>query len=212
MELSESVLKGLQALGDPVNFDMNKFTTLSELAFRGLLSSESEAVLDHPDLKQIDPIVLKHCHIALTTFILESVKQNADKSTVSSCLEDVRFDTERADALCTLYQVKYGYLKLIFQLCSLKQNKTDLENLLSSIDKCPPHITDVSWRLEYCMKNAHVHKVNQPSYLISFSVENGDNGRSSEEELNFSCTMEQLQDLVGKMKDAAKSIEKAMQL
>ncbi|XP_030624625.1 COMM domain-containing protein 3 isoform X2 [Chanos chanos] len=196
MELSESVLKGLQALGDPVNFDMNKFTTLSELAFRGLLSSESEAVLDHPDLKQIDPIVLKHCHIALTTFILESVKQNADKSTVSSCLEDVRFDTERADALCTLYQ----------------QNKTDLENLLSSIDKCPPHITDVSWRLEYCMKNAHVHKVNQPSYLISFSVENGDNGRSSEEELNFSCTMEQLQDLVGKMKDAAKSIEKAMQL
>ncbi|XP_042570836.1 polycomb complex protein BMI-1-A [Cyprinus carpio] len=53
----------------------------------------------------------------------------------------------------------------------------------------PPHITDAEWRLEYCIKNSHVHKVNQPSYLISLNTERA--GASSE--INFSCTMDQLQ-------------------
>uniref|UniRef100_A0A8C7NWS2 COMM domain-containing protein 3 n=1 Tax=Oncorhynchus mykiss TaxID=8022 RepID=A0A8C7NWS2_ONCMY len=61
-----------------------------------------------------------------------------------------------------------------------------------SIGRCPPHINDVPWRLVYLIKNGHVHKVNEPSYLISLNVENTNNGGSSEE-VHFSCTMEQLQ-------------------
>uniref|UniRef100_A0A8C1U423 COMM domain-containing protein 3 n=1 Tax=Cyprinus carpio TaxID=7962 RepID=A0A8C1U423_CYPCA len=145
----------------------------------------------HPELRHIDQTTLKHCHTAATTFILEGVKQNADKSTISSCLEDVRFQNERVD---TFYN-------------SFQKHKKNLESLLSSTDTCPPHITDAEWRLEYCIKNSHVHKVNQPSYLISLNTERA--GASSE--INFSCTMDQLQDLVGKMKDAAKSLERATQ-
>lgn len=37
---------------------------------------------DQPELKQIDQILLKQSHTAATTFILEAVKQNADKSTI----------------------------------------------------------------------------------------------------------------------------------
>ncbi|CDQ82565.1 unnamed protein product [Oncorhynchus mykiss] len=62
----------------------------------------------------------------------------------------------------------------------------------TSIGRCPPHINDVPWRLVYLIKNGHVHKVNEPSYLISLNVENTNNGGSSEE-VHFSCTMEQLQ-------------------
>ncbi|XP_066516722.1 COMM domain-containing protein 3 [Hoplias malabaricus] len=195
MELSESVVKGLQTLADSASFDFKSFSIFIETAFDTLLSSRCHGALDHSQLKNIDQALLKHCHIAITTFILEAVKQNADKSTISSCLEDVRFDTERVDAFYTLFQ----------------KNKRNLESLLSSIDRCPPHITDASWRLEYCIKNGHVHKVNQPSYLISFNLENGES-EGTTSELNFSCTLEQLQDLVGKMKDAAKSVERATQL
>ncbi|KAL6462896.1 hypothetical protein MHYP_G00293180 [Metynnis hypsauchen] len=195
MELSDSVVKGLQTLADPACFDFRSFTAFTEVAFDSLLSSGHDSALDHPELKNIDQALLKHCHVAATTFILEGVKQNADKSTISSCLEDVKFDSERVDAFYTSYQ----------------KNKRNLENLLSSIDRCPPHITDASWRLEYCIKNGHVHKVNQPSFLISFNTENGGNEGTSSD-VNFSCTLEQLQDLVGKMKDAAKSMERATQL
>lgn len=173
MELSESVTKGLQTLADPVLFDPKSFTIFTEIAFDSLVASGVETVLGHPELKHIDPTTLKHCHTAATTFILEGVKQNADKSTISSCLEDVRFPSERVEVFYTTYQ----------------KNKRSLESLLSSIDRCPPHITDASWRLEYCIKNSHVYKVNQPSYLISLNTET--NGDSSE--INFCCTMEQLQ-------------------
>lgn len=39
-------------------------------------------VTDQPELRQIDQILLKQTHTAATTFILEAVKQNADKSTI----------------------------------------------------------------------------------------------------------------------------------
>ncbi|KPP72954.1 COMM domain-containing protein 3-like [Scleropages formosus] len=176
MELSEFVLKGLQYLADPVHFSDSAFSTLVEASFHSLLHSDSShTVLDNVDLERIDQALLKHCHGALTTCTLECVKQNADRATISTCLEDLKFDSERIDVFYSLYQ----------------KNKSDLENIMSSIGRCPPHIIDASWRLEYQIKNSHLHKVNQPSYLITLNLENG--GTRSTEELSFSCTMEQLQ-------------------
>uniref|UniRef100_A0A8C8D775 COMM domain-containing protein 3 n=1 Tax=Oncorhynchus tshawytscha TaxID=74940 RepID=A0A8C8D775_ONCTS len=59
-----------------------------------------------------------------------------------------------------------------------------------SIGRCPPHINDVSWRLEYLIKNGHVHKVNEPSYLISLNLEVCPFPEPNDLKL---CTMEQLQ-------------------
>lgn len=39
-------------------------------------------ILDDPDLKDIDPTVLKHCHAAAATCILEAGKQKADISAI----------------------------------------------------------------------------------------------------------------------------------
>uniref|UniRef100_A0A8C7NYF9 COMM domain-containing protein 3 n=1 Tax=Oncorhynchus mykiss TaxID=8022 RepID=A0A8C7NYF9_ONCMY len=115
------------------------------------------------------------------------VKQNVDKSTISLCLEDVRFDAERTYVFYITYQISTPN-----GLFELQKYKSDVEILLSGIGRCPPHINDVPWRLVYLIKNGHVHKVNEPSYLISLNVENTNNGGSSEE-VHFSCTMEQLQ-------------------
>ncbi|XP_051266832.1 COMM domain-containing protein 3 isoform X2 [Dicentrarchus labrax] len=160
MELSDSVQRGLQSLADPSAFAHTSFQVLVDVSFRSLLSSHADAaVLDQPELKQIDQILLKQSHAAATTFILEAVKQNADKSTIS-------------------------------------------------IGRRPPQINDVSWRLQYHMKNEQVDKVNEPFYSISLNTEN----EGCSEDIDFTCTMEQLQDLVGKLKDAAKSVEKASQM
>ncbi|XP_029935825.1 LOW QUALITY PROTEIN: uncharacterized protein LOC115379240 [Myripristis murdjan] len=228
MELSESVQRGLQSLADPSLFDLSSFPVLVDVSFRSLLSSHADSgILDQPELKHIDQIVLKQSHAAATTFILEAVKQNADKSTISSCLEEITFSAERIEIFHSAYQVIIiiNYILMqnnfIFPVVLvfitneiyyvLQKHKKELEHLLASIGRRPPHITDVSWRLQYHMKNGHVHKVNEPFYLISLNVENGDSGGSSED-ISFSCTMEQLQDLVGKLKDAAKSLEKATQM
>ncbi|XP_072605467.1 COMM domain-containing protein 3 isoform X2 [Vulpes vulpes] len=143
MELSEYVQKGFQMLADPGSFDSNAFTLLLRAAFQSLLDAQAdEAVLDHPDLKHIDPVVLKHCHTAAATYILEAGKQRADKSTLS-------------------------------------------------IGRSLPHITDVSWRLEYQIKTNQLHKMYRPAYLVTLNVENTDS--RSHPEISFSCNMEQLQ-------------------
>ncbi|KAF1502688.1 COMM domain-containing protein 3, partial [Eudyptula minor novaehollandiae] len=147
-------------------------------------------ILDDPDLKDIDPTVLKHCHAAAATCILEAGKQKADISAISTCLEDCKLDKERIEQFCTEYQV--------------------FKSILTYLRRSPLHITDVSWRLEYQIKSNQLHKTYQPSYLVTLNVENSDSG--SHPDVSFSCTMEQLQDLVGKLKDAAKSLERATQM
>ncbi|XP_063339876.1 COMM domain-containing protein 3 [Pelmatolapia mariae] len=193
MELSESVQRGLQSLADQSVFDHGSFQVLVDVSFRSLLSSHGDpTVLDQPEFNQIDQILLKQSHTAAVTFILEAVKQNADQSTISSSLEELTFSAERTEIFYSAYQ----------------KHKKDLERLLASIGRGLPHITDASWRLEYHMKNGQVDKVNDSFYLISLNTEN----EGSSEDINFTCTVEQLQDLVGKLKDAAKTMEKASQM
>ncbi|XP_025920732.1 polycomb complex protein BMI-1-like [Apteryx rowi] len=70
-------------------------------------------ILDDPDLKDIDPMVLKHCHAAAATCILEAGKQKADKSAISTCLEDCKLDRERIEEFCTEYQKNKDTLEII---------------------------------------------------------------------------------------------------
>ncbi|XP_050008665.1 polycomb complex protein BMI-1 isoform X3 [Alexandromys fortis] len=115
MELSEYVQRGFQTLADPGSFDSNAFALLLRAAFQSLLDARAdEAALDHPGLKHIDPVVLKHCHAAAATYILEAGKHRVDKSTLSTYLEDCKFDQDRIEIFCTEYQ----------------NNKNSLETLL----------------------------------------------------------------------------------
>ncbi|XP_035538292.1 COMM domain-containing protein 3 isoform X2 [Morone saxatilis] len=118
MELSESVQRGLQSLADPSAFAHTSYQVLFDVSFRSLLSSHADpGVLDQPELKQIDQILLKQSHAAATTFILEAVKQNADKSTISSSLEELTFSAERIEIFYSTYQ----------------KHKKELEHLLARI-------------------------------------------------------------------------------
>uniref|UniRef100_A0A3Q2YN46 COMM domain-containing protein 3 n=1 Tax=Hippocampus comes TaxID=109280 RepID=A0A3Q2YN46_HIPCM len=189
MELSDSVQRGLRSLGDESVVDHATFPALVDVCFRSLLSAGRDAgLLEEPELKQVEGVLLKRIHAATTTFILEAVRQNADESTISSCLEDLSFSSERIEILYSCYQV----------------TSTSFPHHCLQ----PAHITDVSWRLQYHVKNGVVDKVNEPFYLISLNTEN----KGSPEDITFTCTMEQLQDMVGKLKDAAKSAEKASQM
>ncbi|NXA31917.1 COMD3 protein, partial [Eudromia elegans] len=159
-------------------------------------ASSSAFVADEPELAELDPALLKQCHAAAATCILEAAKHNADRAAISACLEDCKLDRERIEEFCTEYQVQVLH--------------THTSIVFFSIGRSPLHITDVSWRLEYQIKTNQLHKTYQPSYLVSLNVEKSDS--ESHPDVCFSCTMEQLQDLVGKLKDAAKSLERATQL
>jgi COMM domain containing 3 len=62
-------------------------------------------------------------------------------------------------------------------------------------------------------QNNHVDKVNRPVYLVSLQTDApagaapASGGTGSSQELQFTCTVEQLQDLVDRLKDAAKAVQ-----
>ncbi|XP_072184230.1 uncharacterized protein [Excalfactoria chinensis] len=192
MELSAYAQGGCRLLGDPRRLSRRAYPALLRAAFRGVLQPHG-AVAD-PELSDVDPAVLKQCHAAAAACILEAGRQRADPAALSACLEECKLDKERIEQFCTEYQ----------------KNREALEELLGSIGRAPPHVTDVSWRLAYRIQTHELHRAYQPTYLLTLSTENS--GVGSQTDLNFSCTMEQLQDLVGKLKDAAKSLERATQL
>ncbi|XP_048807396.1 polycomb complex protein BMI-1 [Lagopus muta] len=192
MELSAYAQGGCRLLGDPRRLSRRAYSALLRAAFRGVLQPHG-GVAD-PELSDVDPAVLKQCHAAAAACILEAGRQRADRAALSACLEECKLDRERIEQFCTEYQ----------------KNREALEELLGSIGRAPPHVTDVSWRLAYRIQTHELHRAYQPTYLLTLSTENSDVG--SQPDLSFSCTMEQLQDLVGKLKDAAKSLERATQL
>ena len=63
---------------------------LEENTFFGTNSTVLFLILDQPELKLIEQVCLKQCHVAVTSCILEGVKLNADKSTIRYTF---RFDT-----------------------------------------------------------------------------------------------------------------------
>ncbi|NP_001088855.1 COMM domain containing 3 L homeolog [Xenopus laevis] len=196
MELSEELQRGLHRLADPALFSPKAFAALIRASFLSVSEAQAaeRALLDHAELQHIEPAFIKHCHAAATTCILEAVKHNTDKAGLSTFLEDCKFDKDRTELFWTEYQ----------------KNKESLETLLGSIGISPPHITDVSWRLQYQIKSNQLYRHNRPDYLINLTVESSD--ANQKPEISFDCSMEQLQDLLGKLRDAAKSLERTTQM
>ncbi|DBA13580.1 TPA: hypothetical protein GDO54_018553, partial [Pyxicephalus adspersus] len=150
--------------------------------------------VDDTDLRQIAPSVVKECHWALATCVLEAVKHNADKAAISTFLEDsCKFHKERTEEFWTEYQMGSQCL-----------------SFTSSIGRCPPHVSDVSWRLAYEIKGGGVQSGEIVSKSASLFPQNSDPTQAKD--VSFTCSMEQLQDLVGKLKDAAKSLERTSQM
>jgi len=69
-----------------------------------------------------------------------------------------------------------------------------------------PHIVDVDWRLDYLVRSDAVDKVNRPLYFIRFKTR--DKPDSVPQTVEFTCTVEQLQDFVNKLQDAVHSINR----
>eukprot|EP00118_Oscarella_pearsei_P000390 m.4837 g.4837 ORF g.4837 m.4837 type:complete len:128 (+) comp11388_c0_seq2:264-647(+) len=108
----------------------------------------------------------------------------------SNFLEDCKFDPEKSEKFAKMFH----------------EYKTEVRATLSRTRSAVPHVIDVDWRLDYYMKSKQLERINQPVYVINLKT--GEDP-SDKKQIQFACTMEQLQDLVGKLKDAVRSLEKA---
>jgi len=196
MEFSPQVSAGLQTAGDSVHIPDDAFLTILQHTVSCILESRESShskIYDHQQISQVDKVALQQSHAALATLLLEAAKHDAQSTAISSVLEDCKFSTDRIAEFNQVYS----------------QNKQQLRIMLSSIGSRHPHVVDVDWRLDYYIKNNNMDKLNETIFLIKMKTE--EQGKDKLKDVQFTCTQDQLQDLVGKLKDACKSLERASQ-
>ncbi len=66
----------------------------------------------------------------------------------------------------------------------------------------------MDWRLDYYIKSNTVERVDVPVFFVALTVQDADD---STRVVQFSASLQELQDLLAKLQDAAKNIERIYQ-
>lgn len=84
------------------------------------------------------------------------------------------------------------------------KNLSGLRYQLASTGFNFPHIVDIEWRADYALKTDTLEKANTPTFFVKLkTMDNGEMGQ-----VQFTCSLEQLQVLVDRLKDATASLER----
>lgn len=183
MELSKNITDGISVAGDE--------SVISDSVYGGILNNIFEIAAgkkgNEANFVECDQ---KIAYSSLLSLLLEATKHDAHGTTLSSLLEECQVGSQRITKFLNLYQ----------------ENKEKIQLQLSLIGSSYDQIIDASWRQDYIIKSSNCEKISEPSYVISLKTWNTQ--RNSEDNITFGCSMEQLQDLVLKLKDATKCIER----
>ena len=68
----------------------------------------------------------------------------------------------------------------------------------------------INWKLDYVFKNNNIGEICNQNILID--IKNEVQSHSNLDSVSFSCNLEELQDLVSKLREAVKSVDKLTQL
>jgi polycomb group RING finger protein 4 len=189
MDICVDVAAGLRLLGSPNVITEDCFTKLLEAGICTIADGQKPTNISQLCNSKGDAI--KECFAAVLSLLVEAARHDTDPDTLSvTLLQNYNFSSQRSEKLVGIY----------------RQHKTKLQAALSHIGTHPPHITDASWTLDYCVKASSLEQVGSYVYLIQFHTESCEEGGISS--LKFLCTQEELQDLVWKMRDAVRHVER----
>jgi len=191
--LSEEVLKGLSLLGQGELAQPAAFKALVDVTLETVLRLKpATAVLEHKALANIDRIALKQGHACLAALFLVSARDASDADTVRGTLEEQRVP----GALAAIAAERFAARRDELRALALRP--------VSSV-RCP-RVVDVEWRLDYVVKERALDHVNAPVFFVRLHTLLPDGNR---DKVDFTCSIEELQDLVSKLRDAAKQTERS---
>jgi len=82
-------------------------------------------------------------------------------------------------------------------------NVSALRALLNASSFHFPHVVDVQWRVDYQVRSDSLDRINAPTFYVTLkTLEHG-----VQRDVAFACSLEEMTDLVAKLKDAAGAVE-----
>lgn len=196
MELCQDVVDGLALLKDQNRIPVEKVQEIaSKVAATLTTNSElnsTDYVFDH-----MNNAAHKLLALSLATLFIEAARLNRTVAAEVTALKSALHDVEVSGDVVTLIADTYEKSGL----------RTSLNRRLKSVamKKGHPAVVDADWRQELVIKTKNNQHSTQLSYLIRLRTDQFD--KFGQNEVTFSCTLEQLQDLVGKVREASKIVE-----
>ncbi|KAG8270863.1 COMM domain-containing protein 3-like [Homalodisca vitripennis] len=195
MKLSQQVVIGLKRLGNQ--------TLVSEECFKVLIQTASKILADQTKLSDSKlneicvskPDIVKESFASLLILLVESSRHNLDANTLTSTLENYNLNSSRLESIGNLYETYKSQFRLS----------------LERIGTFRPQIVDVKWRLDFCVKSSSLEHESRPLFFIQIITESVKRTTFTEEQpilkkYSFICSLQQLQELVTKLRDATRLI------
>lgn len=216
MELSDLTLRGLNLFNNAELIPDKTFRNLLDFTARKLLnqystssndsdgadekcSAADDAAADADDatIDGVDKGVLKEAVAALSTLFLEAAKHDVSSTEMLETLEE---SLERLvdDACIRSLDDRWEAVGK-----RLEDVKPELRSRLESIGGHFASVTEAGWKLEFVVRDNVVDRRGDVRFIVTLPSDKG--------EIRFAATADQLQDLVTKLKNACKGLEKVAQ-
>ena len=187
MELSKDTMEGVTNVLNRSIVAEDNFLEILDTAVSHICdnSAEAKCIIKAADSKASSE---KKIFADIMCLFVEAARHDLDEESLRNFLCRTSVDEERTKKLCEVYSSK----------------KKTIHSRLELIGNNPRHIVDVDWRLDYRVKLDTCDSLGVPLYHVRLSTKE----HETINHVTFSCTIQQLQELVFKLKDAIRYSEK----
>lgn len=186
MELAKEVIDGLANIQNSNILPEETFLQLLDV----IVSYICKKIGDGKSIASIYPSksdLVKAAVASISCLFIEAARHDYDEESLKIFLHNEHINGQRIEKLCSTYS----------------NNKQDIQTQLELTGDNISHIVDVDWRLHHCVRISTC-STDMPIYNIRMSTRKCNEMKY----VTFTCTVQQLQELVYKLKDAVRHIEK----
>nr|XP_050861210.1 COMM domain-containing protein 3 isoform X2 [Vespula vulgaris] len=159
---------------------------LSEKIMNNLTNIKDLNILSEEIFVQVLEAVI--FNLGKTPVDSKAARHDVDKESLEKFLNTASIVSHRTDKLC------YSYAN----------NKQEIQMQLQLIGNNLPHIVDTDWRLSHSIKYGFQSSIGSFQYHVRFTTKE----HAEIKYVTFTCTLQQLQELLCKIKDAIRHLEK----
>ncbi|XP_075209865.1 COMM domain-containing protein 3 [Lycorma delicatula] len=194
MQLSQRVGIGLKRLGNQNLISDDSFKKLVDAAPEVILKTKNSSKINLNELCASKGDVVKESFSSLLILLVESARHDLDSKVLIATLENYNFNPDRLNKIAIVYDNK----------------KLEFKRMLLQIKKHLPYVIDVNWRLDFCIRSSGEYYPACPIFFIQIIAEACGNKSSGEiivKKFNFMCSLQELQELVSKLREATRHVE-----
>eukprot|EP00250_Pteridium_aquilinum_P005926 c15942_g1_i1 orf=499-1098(-) len=194
LEIGEDAVDALSLLATLA--DVSQVEALAMAGLSVLLRQQTEEeALSAPSFQALQVHFIKRTFSALVCLFLEAAKNDLSISQLSAFLTtDCGLQDGVVEALCSAF---HHHKPDLSRSLSLTANHTYL-----------PRLQGVDWNLHYCISSSQDRAHREFLYNVRFKTLDSVSGK--EDGLEVTCSLEDLQDLVSRLRDACKSVERVV--